>query len=291
MLVEFCSRGTRDLALVTALGLIAMGSAPSGAQAPPKSPNGLPDIVGLYPGMPVGDAYSVLKAYFPTRGGKVDVHQDTIHGLNGDKPLVTKLHIPPEAQQDNYDDLIDVLITLPPNKQEVWGVNRAISFEPGKAPSAAALTAGLRQKYGPEVHDPYETRATPPTLKWIFDRQGRRVPDDLARKCNQSSGSIADGSLSIFVYNPSGVQFSNLTSAPAGVPGGDACKTFVYMQASVSSSMNGTVNTLVLYIFDLGMALNAGLRTEAVIRGVANSEAQQAQQQQKKIDKKAVPTF
>ncbi|KAA6465213.1 hypothetical protein DYQ86_04515 [Acidobacteria bacterium AB60] len=258
------------------------------AQAAPNSPNGLPDIVGLYPGMPVGDAYNLLKAYFPTRGGKVDVHQETIHGLNGDKPLATKLHIPSSGQQDTYDDLIDVLITLPPNKQAVCAVNRIISFEPGKAPSAAALTASLRQKYGPEIHEPYETRANPPTLRWIFDRQGKRVPDDFARKCHQLSGGAgADSALSIFLYNPSAIQFGNVTSAP----GNDPCKTFVYVEADVPSDMSGIANSLGIYIWDLGLGLNAAMRTEAVIRGVANAEAQQAQQQQRKIDKKAVPAF
>jgi hypothetical protein len=243
--------------------------------------------------MPVGDAYNLLKAYFPTRGGRVDVHQDTIPGLNGDKPLATKLHIPPRDQQDNYDDLIDVLITLPPNKQVVWGVNRTISFEPGKAPSGAALVAGLRQKYGPEARVPNENRAVPPVLRWIFDRQGNRASDDFARKCNQPSGSIAtaDGTTWGLIYRPSDIQFANITTAPAGVPGAEACKTFVYMEANVSTNMNGVADSLTLYIFDIGMALDAGLRTEAVIRGVANAETQQAQQQQKKIDQKAVPKF
>jgi hypothetical protein len=273
--------------------LFAIACALSVAQSPPKSPNGMPDIVGLYPGMPVGDAYNLLKAYFPTRGGRVDVRQDTIQGLNGDKPLATKLHIPPKDQQDTYDDLIDVLITLPPNKQVVWAVNRTISFAPGKAPSAAALTAGLRQKYGPEMRVPYETRENPPTLKWIFDRQGKRVSDDFVKKCNQPSGSIAsaDGSTWGIIYNPSAIQNANLTSAPAGVPGAELCKTFVYMEANVSSDINGIANSLIIYIFDLGMGLNAGMRTEAVIRGVANADAQQAAQQQNKIDKKAVPKF
>jgi len=293
MLVEFCSKQMRGRAFAVVVGVICLGAPLCRAQSAPKSPNGMPDIVGLYPGMPVGDAYNLLKGYFPTRGGKVEVHQDAIKGLNGDKPLATKLHIPPKDQQDNYDDLIDVLITLPPNKQVVWAVNRTIYFAPGKAPSAAALTAGLRQKYGPEMRVPYETRENPPVLKWIFDREGRRVSDDFVKKCNQPSGSIAngDGSTWGLIYNPSAVQNANLTSAPAGVPGAELCRTFVYMEANVSSDMNGISNSLIIYIFDLGMGLNAGLRTEAVIRGVANADAQQAAQQQNKIDKKAVPKF
>lgn len=293
MLVRVCPRATRHLAVTPLLVFFAIGCMHSHAQSAPKSPNGMPDIVGLYPGMPVSDAYNLLKAHFPTRGGKVDVHQDTIHGLNGDKPLVTKLHIPTRAQQDTYDDQLDVAITLPPNKQVVWAVNRTISFAPGKAPSAAALTAGLRQKYGPEMHVPYETRANPPTLKWIFDRQGNRVPDDFVRKCNLASGSVAsaDGTIWGLLYKPSDIQFAGITTAPAGVPGAEQCKTFVYMEADVSSDLSGVANSLTLYIIDIDLALNAGLRTEAVIRGVTNSEALQTQQQQKKIDKKAVPTF
>lgn len=294
MRVNFCSRATRHLAVNAWLTLfIAITCTLTHGQSAPKSPNGLPDIVGLYPGMPVGDAYNLLKGYFPTRGGMVDVHQETIRGLNGDKPLATKLHIPPKDQQDPYDDVIDVLITLPPNRQTVFGVNRTISFEPGKAPSAAALTAGLRQKYGPEMRVPYESGANSPTLKWIFDRQGKRVSDDFVRKCNQPSGAIAsaEGSTWGLIYRPSDIQFAGLTTATAGVPGTELCKTFVYMEANVSSDLSGVANSLILYIFDMDLALNAGLRTEAVIRGVTHSEAQQAQQQQKKIDKKAVPTF
>lgn len=284
--VSFCSRARTGLAIAGVVGVFSTGSALSVAQSPPRSPRGMPDIVGLYPGMPVGDAYNLLKAYYPTRGGRVDVHQATIQGLNSDKPLATQLHIPPKDQQDTYDDVIDVMITLPPNKQAVWAVNRTVSFEPGKAPSASAVIAGLRQKYGPEMPG-----ATVGQLRWIFDRQGKRMPDDFARKCNQASGSIADGSLSVLIYNPSGAQFGNLTSTPAGVPGGDACKTFVYIEANVSTDLNGIANSLMIYIYDLGMGLNAGMRTEAAIRGVANAQAQQAQQQQKEIDKTVVPKY
>ena len=75
------------------------------------------------------------------------------------------------------------------------------------------------------------------------------------------------------------------------MPGGDACKTFVYIEADVLTDLNGIANSLMIYIYDLGMGLNAGMRTEAVIRGVANAQAQEAQQQQKKIDKTVVPKY
>jgi hypothetical protein len=70
MLVSFCSRTTLSLVMAAVLGVFATGSAKSGAQSAPKSPNGMPDIVGLYPGMPVADAYNLLKAYYPLAAAK-----------------------------------------------------------------------------------------------------------------------------------------------------------------------------------------------------------------------------
>jgi len=271
--------------MAAALGLLGMGPALFGAQAPPRSPNGLPDIVGLYPGLPVADAYSLMKAYYATRGGRVDVHQDAIQGLNGNKPLATRLHIPAADQQGIHDDLIDVFITLPPNRQAIWAVTRSINFEEGKSPSAEALIAGLRQKYGPEMPGAQHFQSGD-TLRWVLDRQGKRVADV---RCSSFfiSNANADTMPVVLVYNPTPGQFGDVT--PAGAPGGDPCKTFVYLQAYIGISTNST--RMVLSVFDYGMALNAGLRTQAAIRGLANSEAQQAEQQQKKIDKSAVPEF
>ena len=284
MLVGFYSRATRDLAMAAALGLIGAGAAVCGAQSA-KSPNGLPDIVGLYPGMPVGDAYNLMNAYYSTRGGKVDVHQEAIQGLNGNKPLATWLHIPPADKQGLHDDVIDVFITLPPNKQAIWAVTRSISFEEGKSPSAEALTAGLRQKYGPELPGSPHYQ-TGDSLRWIFDRQGNRVADT---RCNSFFISNASATTMpvVLVYNPTPGQFGDVT--PAGAPGGNPCKAFVYLLANIGISTNNT--SMVLSVFDYGMALNSGLRTQAAIRGLANSEEKQAEAQQKKIDKSAVPKF
>jgi hypothetical protein len=274
--------------MAAVLGLLGFGSALCNAQATPKSPNGMPDVVGVYPGMPVGDAYNLMKAYYPTRGGRVDVHQDAIQGLNGNKPLATQLHIPPADQQGTRDDVIDVFITLPPNKQAVWAVTRIISFEESKSPSAEALVAGLRQKYGPEMpgaqHYPSGV-----SMRWIFDRQGKRVADSFVR-CSQISNPLADSIPRVLVYNPSPAQFGNLILTPAGLADGEACKTFVYLAANIAI-ISGVTSSLQLSLYDLGMGLNAGLRTQAVIHGVANAEAQQAEQQQKKVDKSAVPQF
>jgi hypothetical protein len=135
--------------LATAAAVSLLSGGRCRGQAAARAPNGMPDVVSLYPGMPVTDAYNLLKAYFPNRGGKVDMVQEQWPGVNGGKPLPTVLHIPPSDQQGRYDDVIDVAITLPPTRQSVWALKREIRFDPGKAPSTNALLASLRQKYGP----------------------------------------------------------------------------------------------------------------------------------------------
>lgn len=129
---------------------------------------------------------------------------------------------------------------------------------------------------------------SPPSGPQQQQLQGKRVADSYVR-CSQISNSSPDSMPRVIVYNPTPAQFGNLILPPVGVPGGENCKTFVYLQAIIG--ITGTSTYLNLSIYDLGMALNAGLRTQAVIRGLANAEAQQAQQQQKKIDKTAVPSF
>lgn len=278
------SRRTGFLAIL--LGSLGFASPLVWCQSAPKSPNGIPDIVGLYPGMPVGDAYNLLKGYYPTLGGKVDVHQDAIQGLNGNKPLATQLHIPPSDQQGNNDDLIDVFITLPPNKQVVWAVVRRISFEAGKSPSIEALAIGLRQKYGPEMPGGLQAGSSL-WMTWMFDRQGRRVSDSLAR-CPHLTNASVDAVPRGLVVNPADIQFANVNSTPVGMPGGEACKSLVYLQANLQAS---TTSSLSLLLYDSGLTIEAGLRTQAVIRGVANADEKQAELQQKKVDKTAVPKF
>ena len=279
--------GATILAATAALGLLTMSAGRSGAQSAPNSPNGMPDIVGLYPGMYIGDAYNLLKAYYPERGGKVDMQQQQIHGLNGDKPVVIQLHIPAQDQQGPYDDVIDVLVTLPPNRQAVWAVNRQLRFPTGKEPSLEATVAGLRQKYGPELPGAFHG-VVANTLRWIVDPQGKRVSGAMT-ECMQSTYKLE--SLRTFVVNPSPRIFEHLLNAPAGLAGGEACKTFTYLQAEITTNYGGPVAGLTLTMWDVDLGRESGLRTQAAINGVANTEEKQADQRQKQIDKSAVPKF
>lgn len=247
----------------------------------------MPDIVGLYPGMYVGDAYNRLKTYFPNRPGKVDIHQSLIHGLNGDRSLVTQLHIPAEGEQENSDEVIDVAVTLPPNKQVVWTVYRTVIFGHGKEPSEEAMVSGLRQKYGREMPNAFHGAGLI-TLQWIFDRQGKPVPTSF-ENCIQ--GRYELDALRNLVIDPTPAAYGALMNAPVNIPGGAACKTFVYVRADLDRDSNGAIGNMRISILDLGLALNDGLRTQAALHGAANAEQKKAEAKQKKIDKSAVPAF
>lgn len=281
------SRTATLVAAAAAVSLLATSAGKSGAQSAPGSPNGMPDIVGVYPGMYVGDAYNRLKTYFPNRDGKVDIHQGLIHGLNADKPLVTQLHIPAEGEQGDFDDKIDVAVTLPPNKQVVWTVYRTLIFQPGKEPSEDAMVAGLRQKYGREMPNAFHGAGLI-TLQWIFDRQGKPVPASF-ENCIQ--GRYGLDSLRNLVIDPTPAAYGALMTPPVNIPGGAACKTFVYLRADLDRSSNGVIGNMSLSMLDLGLALDEGLRTQAALQAVANADQKAAAQRQKKIDKSAVPPF
>jgi hypothetical protein len=278
---------TRAISVTFAVSTVLSGAICQ-AQAALKAPNGMPDVVGLYPGMPVSDAYNLLKAYFPNRGGRVDLVQEQWPGVNGDKPLPTVLHIPAIDQQGAYDDVIDVAVTLPPTKQAVWAVKRSVRFEPGKAPSTNAVIAGLRQKYGPEM--PSQSRGAVTTLRWYFDANGKRAPDSLAG-CAQTKYDPVNRAFRQLVYDPSPNIYGNLLVAPAGLPGGEACKTFTYLEVDVNDGLTGVAAGLTVTMYDLGLAITSGAQTQAMVHGLANAEQKAADQRQQTVDKSAVPKF
>jgi hypothetical protein len=278
-----------SLALRTVLATAAAISLLSGGicrgQAAPKAPHGMPDVMGLYPGMPVSDAYNLLKGYFANRGGRVDLVQEQWPGVNGGKPLPTVLHIPPGDQQGRYDDVIDVAITLPPTKQVVWALKREIRFDPSKAPSTVALLANLRQKYGPEMPSPSSAGTR---LRWYFDANGKRVPDSLAG-CTQLKYDPLNGGFRRLVYDPTPNQYGTLLIAPPGLAGGERCKTFTYLEADITDELTGIASGMTITMYDLGLAVSSGAQTQAMVHGLANEEHKAAEQKQQTIDKSAVP--
>ena len=85
----------------------------------------MPDILGIQLGMPVRGAYAKLKAQLP----KNKVQVESTHLPTIDKPVILSFSSGSNAVMEGMEgDQVIVDITLPPNKQVVWRVNRVHFF-------------------------------------------------------------------------------------------------------------------------------------------------------------------
>lgn len=107
----------------------------------------MPDILGIQLGMPVRDAYAKLQAQLPKN--KVQVESTNLPTI--DKPIILSFSSGSNAVMEGMEsDQVIVEVTLLPNKQVVWRVNR-FHFFPGKAIPKSTLLSSLREKYGKET--------------------------------------------------------------------------------------------------------------------------------------------
>ena len=140
---------------------------------------GLPDILGIQLGMPARDAHAKLQAQLPKN--KVQVQSTNLPTI--DKPVITGFSAVPAEQimMGMEGDQVTVDVTLPPNKQAVWRVDRQHYF-PGKGIPKKTLLASLREKYGKEtltnvnMGKPAADDSKIQNLLWLFDEQGRPAP-------------------------------------------------------------------------------------------------------------------
>lgn len=156
------------------IGLLAVILLTSNAAA-----EGLPDVLGIQLGMPAREAHAKLQAQLPKY--KIQVQSTTLPTI--DKPVIVSfLSAPAETIMMGMEaDQVTVDVTLPPNKQAVWRINRVHCFPSNGIPKTT-LVASLREKYGKE------TRATAiigdkkttddsqiGALLWLMDEQGHPV--------------------------------------------------------------------------------------------------------------------
>src|SRR5262245_25120618 len=95
-----------------------------------------PDLLGIYTGMPAAAARAQLQK-----------HSEDINVTTNNKSDGFDLVIP----DPNNRDIINVYLTMPPNEQTVWMVQRSQGFSPQNPMSKNALLTALREKYGKET--------------------------------------------------------------------------------------------------------------------------------------------
>lgn len=285
---------TRQIAILAFVLVSALASNSGAAeQARPQPPSppapgasagagSLPDVVGIAPRMFIGDAYNLLKAY--DRGGGVTVAKVIVQAL-GPKPVVHALQTATQG-----GDTITVRVTLPPEKQVVYEIQRIVLSENGKEGSAEVMVAALRKKYGPELR---LLQGGNWSMDWRFDEQGRPAAASTVFcerhyfwGASETIASAAPGSVGSAPVGagPSGFGFDPKYAK-------EPCKSLIYLNAVIDVVPTGGVNLVtrvMLRLTDIPAENRGMLATIAI---VDNAAAQQEKQRLEKANQQAPPKF
>ena len=236
---------------------------------------GVPDILGIRPGMPIQEAVKILRAHDPK--GLLTLAQTTIPQVV-DKPIPTFANL----RADAGSDIINVQFTLPPNPQVVWGATRQLRFQEGKEQVRANLLKALRDKYG------MESEEQPPfRLFWFLTEGGGAPPDPAALKAQSCSGG----------WDATGVndnENETRTVVQAGSVlqvnhfGRAACDSLtivrvIFQPSQKFGARQDDISMMVLSVTDGALATRAKAATDAAVSKVnqdkENRDRQQRQQQ------------
>lgn len=161
------------LTVVASFGLMAL-SVPLHAQQPPPVPTPhTPDLLGVYPGMPMQAAEAQLQK-----------HSSAVYVETNTLPVSFDLTI----SSPQSADITTVYVTQPPNDPPtVWMIQRNWGEPGGPGMTMASLLSALHAKYGQET-----MRKQHPdiTLYWIFDRNGRLLSHADPALMNCSGGNF-----------------------------------------------------------------------------------------------------
>lgn len=237
----------------------------------PSIAQGVPDVVGIRPGMSPQEAYNLLKAR--ANGAKIGMGQMTLPGVT-DKPVVTVMSV--RVMGSSPGETIAVWLTLPPNTQQVWGVSRKLQFDEGKEMLKSAVLDGLRQKYGAETDPNY----------WAFDEQGGRVP---------TAGVHSNSCVNREMVN---LAPPDDTTAPMGVspliytPGPEQpCSSVISVRAeygNASSGGPGMVRWVTVTVQDPPLARRS---QQAYQSALANGDAAKRKEEIERAKQQKAPTF
>jgi hypothetical protein len=148
---------TPSLSRVSLVGLclVSIGVAAALAQSAPGPTPQTPDLLGIYPGMSAAAARAQLQK-----------RSSTINVMNSSPPDGFSLSPDPTNQE-----MISVYLTLPPNDQAVWMIQRTQTFTTQNPMSQNALMTALREKYGKETLT--NDRGGALYVYWMYEQNGK----------------------------------------------------------------------------------------------------------------------
>jgi hypothetical protein len=142
--------------LEVSLALTALAvAAPAQCQTAGATPR-TPELLGLYPGMPMTAARTQLQKHSKT----APVLSNTVPDSG------FSMMIPDSRDQTN------VFLTRAPNESAVWMIQRSQNFTATEPMSETALLTALREKYGKETLT-MDRGGGGLYLFWIFDQSGK----------------------------------------------------------------------------------------------------------------------
>lgn len=228
------------LALGPAIALYAQGL-PATAHTP--------DLLGIYPGMPLSEAQATLQKH----SSAVYVRRDSV-----DSQL--SLSIP----DPKNPDFINVYMTQRPNDPFVWMVTRQWDYNPGAGGpgmTADALLAGLRDKYGKETLT-WDRGGGGLYVYWLFDQSGKLLAS--ADSTLQGCEGIAFAG---FLKTGPPVQPSALQNACFG--------SFFGVKAFLNGGRGASLlNGYTVELMNLPYAYRAAMNTANAKNGAANKTQQ-----------------
>ena len=253
------NRVTARWLLLTLLGLGAASVLQ--AQELPPTPHS-PDLLGLYPGMPLSEAQATLQK-----------HSSGVYVQCSTSDSQLSLSI----QDPKNPDFINVYMTQPPNDPFVWMITRQWQYNPGAGGpgmTADALLTGLRQKYGKETLT-WDRGGGGLLVYWIFDQSGKLL-----------------GSAAPTLQGCDGIVFANYVKGgpprqPTDLEKG-CFASFFGVRAFFNRAAGATMlNAYNIQLMNLPYAYHAAMNTF----NAANGAAQKSQQDQLNRANQNKPTF
>jgi hypothetical protein len=273
-----------------ALATLAFSTLPAHAEGA-----GGPDILGVRTGMSPEQVYEALKNIDVTH--RVTVSQVPIPALLGNKTAVYAMA--PESRNSGGQETMSVWISLPPNAQQVWSVQR--QFNASIHTTIEQIVDSLRQKYGPETVSSM-SNPNAPDMFWIYDGKGRLADPATGKHIQKDCGN----------YGLQPVPIGNMPGPPAGQVQAGAissaywvngplqitdqndptkhmdCQGWIQIHAYASGGMDHGVfnDSLFVSITDFGIQKRAAYALNQVLTGASNK---QLQQDLNKANQQAVP--
>lgn len=266
--------GAVILAAAAFAGLHAVAPAFS-APAVAIDPSKLPDIEGVHLGMSEPQAMSVMTSLFP--GASLTPHPSKFTNAR-DKPWITRIEgLVPQTCNSPCSDQLVVILSLPPNQQQVVSLQRGILFLHGKEPTLDAMLSSLRQKYGQEV-----APTKPPRMGWLFDEQGRPLtpsktylPDCACQMVETSAGGLDmkdPASLGGVLGTPP------ITAKDIAALMAQPCRSHVYIRAEMETyPVQGVsvVSQLHIYMSENDLDTRDAIASQQYLDGIAAAQKQQ----------------